>query len=186
MIAVIVDEYGYIKMPVTQDMLARAAVNERANYMRFRDLNTHLDHSKNRMTGFIGQEGVHVAFPMFKPSADVHSDFTYLNRSFDVKATAQNVDPVPEHTAGLIVDKKLKADWFIFVRVLTNREKLWIVGFIRREDYIDQATFVPEGEYSIGYTGKANFKVRGGDRWELPLSALVKPVSVLQAIQKVK
>jgi len=130
---------GYIKIPITQQILQRAKQRE------FKaDKRTYLE--ANRDIGFIGEEIYQTIFHDATLMKGYEYDFNWKDFRIEIKTKKRKVYPrdsyeatIPEYT----MDKEI-CDIFVFFSFV-NRTDAYLLGWITHEDFIRKSIFRPKG-----------------------------------------
>jgi hypothetical protein len=76
-----------------------------------------------------------------------HYDLIKNGYKIDVKTKFCTSIPQPEYYCSIpAFNIKQECDFYVFVRILENLQKGWILGGIRKEKFFEQATFYKAGE----------------------------------------
>ena len=77
-------------------------------------------------------------------------------RRIDVKTKRTSVAPLPTYDCSVTASQiKYDCDGYLFIRVSYSYDIGWLLGYMKKEDFIDKSTFHKKGE-SVGN----NFKFR--------------------------
>ena len=86
----------------------------------------------------------------------------------DVKTKRTKVKPKPFYECSIAnYNTHQLCDEYVFVRVLNDMSKGWILGWMDKDEYLNRATFMVKGEIDP----RNNYKVRA-DCYNLPISEL--------------
>lgn len=155
-----------IEVTITDEMLDIA--KEKAD--KLGQLKNSITRGEGNVAGFLGELAVlSVMGGELKGTRDY--DIVFDN---DVKAdvkTKRCTSPPQEHFDCSISDYNTtqKCDRYIFVRVLKDYKKAWILGWYPKEEYYTEATFIQQGQLDRSNNWRAKC-----DCWNMPISNLKK------------
>lgn len=102
---------------------------------------------------------------------DFDHDLTSKNKKIEVKTKRCTSKPRPEYYCSISKWSKHQiCDYYVFVRILEDYSKGWILGYISQKEFYNQATFNKKGE--IDKTSKLGWTFKE-DCYNLPISKLV-------------
>lgn len=143
-----------IEFIITQQMIDDA--KQRAKNMGI--LKNSISHGKGTVAGFIGE--VAVANYLGVPLCNTYDyDLIYNDLKIDVKTKHCSVTPLPHYDCSVAAyNTRQQCDVYIFVRVLMDYKKGWILGGISKEDYFKSSRFMKQGtvDSSNGFMVKAD------------------------------
>lgn len=148
-----VDNFGFIEVKVSPEMLLDAEIRNKEFYNRFGNRGTHLAHVTNqRTTGYLAEMAVKAVFTDLEFSEDYNIDFILNGASFDVKAQGCNVPPKLYHNVTLCEEQATReVDFYIFCKVKNDHSKVWIAGFIPKTKFLDKSELKPIGTVGITF-----------------------------------
>ena len=86
-------------------------------------------------------------------------DLVKDGKRIDVKTKRCNTKPLPNYDCSVALHgTKQDCDAYVFVRILTDLTKAWILGGISKHNFYKEATLYRKGDidYNNGYTFKAD------------------------------
>ena len=86
-------------------------------------------------------------------------DLVKDGKRIDVKTKRCNTKPLPNYDCSVALHgTKQDCDAYVFVRILTDMSKAWILGGISKHKFYKEATLYRKGDidYNNGYTFKAD------------------------------
>ena len=131
-------------------------------------LNNSISKGKGNILGFIGE---YSALSLLK---DGHMSNTYEydiktpTSTIDVKTKRTRVKPQPHYMCSIAAyNTKQRCSHYVFVRMLSDYSKCWVLGWIQKKKYFNDAKFLKRGEEDgdNGYIVKA-------DCYNLPIEKL--------------
>jgi len=137
-----------ILVDIDKPMNQRAKRASEENYARLGSKGTLLvgKERKIRHCGYVAEEIVAQTFTRLVRVDRPAYDFEYRGFTFEVKGIGCNQEPEPHWEAtSMDYQKNRKFSHFIFCRVNNNFLEGWILGFISREDFYEQARFAEKG-----------------------------------------
>lgn len=167
-------EKDFIEVKITPEMIEEAEERNKTKKAIYGTLKTRRTKStRARMTGFIGEVAAKKVFQKLSYSDENDVDLVSKDNkiTFDVKSNGGNTNPQLTHCA-TIYEKNYPCGVYIFAKVLNDFSKLWITGFIPKQELVEKVKLVPKGTVRIGY-------VCEDDRYELEYSHLYKPSLLL-------
>ena len=159
-----------IEVPITKEMLKKAKRKAKLlGVLRNSQLK-----GKGNIAGFLGEEIVLTA--LGGKSVNTYDyDILIGRHKIEVKTKRCSVEPRPDYAVDIHASSAhQKCDWYIFVRVLKNYTKGWIVGKIRKEDFFKKAKLLKAGTI----VGSNKMKLRR-DNYEMYIDDLI-PVKVVK------
>ena len=119
------------------------------------------------VAGFLGE---YIVADYLKAEITNTHDYDLIKNGvkIDVKTKRCTTPPSEHYECSISTYYKQRCDFYVFVRVMKDWSKGWILGIIRPKKYFDTATFYKKGttDYSNGMTFKA-------DSWNLEISKLL-------------
>lgn len=161
---------GFVEVNVTQEMRDDAEKRNKTFYKKLGNAGTHrTDKGRQRTTGYVAEMAVAHVFPKLKFSEDPTIDFTFNDITFDVKAQGCNGAPAPNFVGTLYEEQRDRnVDFYIFTRVKNDFTKVWIAGFISKDQFLSMAKLIPAGTSNNNFTYDQS-------RYEIEYSRLIKP-----------
>lgn len=133
------------EIEVTQDMIDRAL--EKGGDMGV--LHNSIMVGEGNTGGFLGEEVV-------RKYLGVHSNNTYqydlVTQDLKVEVKTKRTSSIPEKDYECSVaayNTKQQCDMYVFVRVTYDLKKAWIIGYLPRDEFYQQARFSPVGSKEI-------------------------------------
>lgn len=132
------------------------------------------------MTGFLGE----IAFENFyKKSKYVGDscythDYTLKDWTIEVKSKSCSSKPSPEYSVSVnsTADKQWLNDIFFFTRVNSSYSCVWLLGWMKRENFLRRAEYKKVGESDAdGFTHRSS-------GYHLPIKQLRRPDSLLDSL----
>lgn len=112
------------------------------------------------VAGFVGEIVVHeIIGGIHKPTYQY--DIIKDNIKYDVKTKRCTSPPLPEYECSIAsFNPNQDCDYYIFTRVLENYKYCWVLGYMAKKDYFDNARFCKRGQIdeksNLGWTFKAD------------------------------
>lgn len=154
-----------IKVEITNKMLKKA--QKKADDLG--QLKNSIMKGKGNLTGFLGEEIVK-SFLSARSSNTKNYDIVHNKKKYDVKTKLTTKEPLPEYDCSIASYNTVQeCDSYIFVRIQKDKEDNlicgWILGWMDKEDYFQNAEYWPKGKIdpSNGYRVKAscyNLKIK--------------------------
>jgi hypothetical protein len=99
----------------------------------------------------VGALGEIIVLDYYGERAEYVGDYNYdliiKGKKVDVKTKKQNVPPKSHHTYNIFAfNTKQKCDYYCFVVILSDIKTGWIVGWKKKDEFFNQATFRKKGE----------------------------------------
>lgn len=141
---------------IPKKILAKAALRSQ----QLGSLNNSITKGDGNLVGYIGQ--MLVAEYLNANETDTYEyDVEKNGIRFEVKTKRCTSKPRTDYDCSVSeANAKQKCDYYVFVRVLEDFSKAWILGKKKREDYFGQARFCKKGEKDnkshLGWTFKAD------------------------------
>jgi hypothetical protein len=123
-------------------------------------LNKSITHGEGNVAGFIGELCVHnLIGGTHNPT--VNYDIILNDKKYDVKTKRCTSVPLPNYECSIAAyNPNQECDYYIFTRVLSDYSNCWILGYISKKEYLDNARYCKKGEKdeksSFGWRFKAN------------------------------
>jgi len=142
-----------IEVEVSKNMIEEAKQRNESFKDKYGNIGTHrLDKSKQRITGYLAEAAIRNVYGI-EYSDDDSVDFKHNNKTIDSKAQGCNSTPKPYYAATLYEEqKKRDVDFYIFSRVKNDWKKVWICGFISKEDFFKKSKLIPAGTKNNNFT----------------------------------
>ncbi len=127
-----------------QERLEKCRINENRNLSRFGS-------EKNRIFfGYLAELMVMEYLEIDYCNDEYDYDIIYREKRLEVKNISCSFKPYPNYLAtvnsyDLNGVHKQKADYYVFTRILFDKTKGWIAGFIDCEDFFKKGTFRKKG-----------------------------------------
>ena len=166
---------------ITQEMLN--AVNVRINRFKFNDdigLSRFGSEKDRTFFGYLGEMMVMSYLDLSHDYDDYEFDLIYKGKKLEVKSISCKFKP-PLHflctvnSFDLSGVHKQSADFYVFTRILNDKTKGWILGYMGCEEYFQKGKFVPKGTEVV--KGVVNF---------VKANATVLEISKLYPVSKLK
>lgn len=124
---------------------------------------------EGNFVGFLGEECVSKNYAMnIKNSYDY--DLEYFGCKFDVKTKLVRTKPQDNYECSVYdFNTKQKCDYYVFVRILDDFKKGWVLGFIPKEMFYSRAIKHKKGDIDT-----SNNFIFPSDAWNLPHSSLLE------------
>jgi len=138
---------GYPVVKINDDMYYEA--KSRAEEIPS-DIRNSILEGEGRLTGTIGEVAVQqylggVKNPSSKPW---HFDILLDGSLIEVKTKRRTVEPRSHYDCSVCAaNHKQKCDYYVFTSVLDDMSKVWILGYLSREEFHKAAIFRKEGEH---------------------------------------
>ena len=107
----------------------------------FYNLKNSITHGKSQIYGAIGEI---LVMDFLKAEKKESYDYDLIFRGKTIEVKTKKVNSIPRENYNCSVSKhntKQKCDVFIFVRVLTDFKKAWILGAISQSDFFRKAKY---------------------------------------------
>ncbi len=144
-----------IQVDIDKPMILRAKKASEDNYKIHGSKGTLLvkKERKIRACGYVAEEIVAQVFPNLKKVSHPEYDFDFDDYKFEVKGIGCNQQPAP-HWEATVMDyqKNRKATHFIFNRIRNDFKVGWVLGFISKESFFEQARFAEKGTKNQNFT----------------------------------
>jgi hypothetical protein len=153
-----------IEVEITEEMLILA--KQRAKDLGV--LRNSITSGQGNTAGYVGEIAVQKTL-----GGDIKDTFNYDimfsdGVKADVKTKRCKSKPLPYYECSISnYNTSQKCEKYVFVRVLNDYSKAWILGSKDKKDYFEQSSFVKKGQLdpSNGWRAKC-------DCWNLPISSL--------------
>ena len=159
----IIKNMTMIQIKITPDIIARA----KKKAATVGNLQGSITGSLSNVVGAIGE----IVVRDFTGATEANSkDFDLLigNRRVDVKTKRCNTTPSPNYDCSVSAHgTKQDCDSYVFVRILTDHSKAWILGEIAKSEFYKKAT-----RYKTGDIDPANGFVFKADCYNLAIQEL--------------
>lgn len=152
-----------IELSISVEMIDRAKM--KADNLGI--LNNSIRKGKGNFVGFLGEEVV-ANYLGVKTSNTFDYDLLYHGKTIDVKTKECSTPPRPYYDCSISGSNTFqKCDQYIFVRILSDYSKAWILGKKDKQDFFKSAKFHKKGELDPDN----NFVFRW-DCYNMPISNL--------------
>ena len=133
-----------LEVEITKDMVD--AARKKAEELGV--LRNSITQGAGNIAGFLGEFIVEKATGA-KIANTRDYDVTRLDgKTADVKTKRCGSKPAPHFECSVAdFNTRQKCDFYVFVRVLNDFSKGWIVGELPKEEYFQKATFIQQGQY---------------------------------------
>ena len=183
--AVLCDNH-VLEVTVTEDQLARALsrVDEMERQLVEKYGRAHLNDSIRAgygvFTGLLGEEIVHDFYTQVWERSAGHDIYNWDLRDailgrIDVKTKLQNYDQPPRLFYNCTVcdaNTRQDCDWYSFVRIHTDCQRAWLLGFLPKQRFFDIAT--PGAKGDVDPTSQNGWTYKW-DCWNTPISKTFAP-----------
>ena len=143
------------EVEITDEMLLEA----RKSAKELGKLKNSIEKGAGNLAGFIGEILVRETFGYKSESTYDYDLVDQTGLKIDVKTKRTTVTPQPNYECSVAAfNTKQKCDKYVFVRVLNDLSKGWILGEMNKGDYFESATYMPKGKIdpANGFRVKAN------------------------------
>jgi hypothetical protein len=131
-------------------------------------LNNSISKGTGNVIGFLGEIGVNDMLKDSEISNTYDYDIKTPKFTIDVKTKRCGVKPLDYYMCSVSAyNTKQTCDVYVFVRMLHDLSKGWVLGWIEKEKYFDEATFYKKGEKE----GDNGFIIKA-DCYNLPIKKL--------------
>ena len=131
-----------IQIKITPDIIARA----KKKAASVGNLQGSITGSLSHVVGAIGE----IIVQDYTGGTEANSkDFDLIvgNRRVDVKTKRCNTTPSPNYDCSVVAHgSKQDCDSYVFVRILTDHSKAWILGEVSKDDFYKKATRYQRGD----------------------------------------
>ena len=157
---------GFVEVKITKEMLEEATKLATKNYVNTKNS---LLKGEGNIIGALGEVVFKTVYPQVIVCNTFDYDFILNQKTIDIKTKTCNSTPQPEFDNSIFAYQKQKCDEYVFIRILKDNSKAWILGSIPKVEYYKKATFIPKGhvDSSNGFVNKA-------DKYNLKISELNK------------
>ena len=108
------------------------------------------------LTGFIGEFISHQIIGGSLVN-EYDYDLIYKDIKIDIKTKLTTVKPLSKYDCSIAkFNTKQNCDVYVFTRVLKNYQKGWVLGWLPKQEYFDEAIFLKKGDIDKSN----NFKVK--------------------------
>ena len=131
------------------------------------------------LVGYIGEQIIMEYLKIHTDSDEFDYDLLYRGKKLEVKTISCKFKPLPHYwctvnSHDLKGVHKQTADYYLFLRILNDKSKGWILGGMACTDFFKKGKFVPKG------TDFGKFKFYKANATILPINELVKIEEVLR------
>lgn len=95
---------------------------------------------QSRIAGLLGEIVFKRIYPNALESSDMTYDFDYENYKIDVKCKYRKYPPIPDYEASFFLyqtNELFNADLYYFMSTVPNYEYVWLCGYIKKDDIIN-------------------------------------------------
>lgn len=132
-------------------------------------LKNSITNGEGNIAGYIGQMLVNLYLKGSEPDV-FNYDVIKDNVRYEVKTKRCTGEPKEHYNCSIAnYNTKQKCDYYVFVRVLEDYSKAWILGKKKKDDFFKEATFNKKGEPDPSSGNKWNYKA---DCYNLEISKL--------------
>jgi hypothetical protein len=154
-----------IELEVTNKILMEA----RSRAKKLGHLHNSITKGAGNLAGYVGQLLVAKHLEAEEPD-DYNFDVKKDNVTYEVKTKRCTSRPKPEYDCSVSdFNTKQDCDYYIFVRVLEDFSKAWILGKKKKAEYFEQARFCEKGK--VDKKSHLGWKFKG-DCYNLSISEL--------------
>lgn len=141
------------EVDITKEMLNEAKKRNEEFQKKYGHVGTHrVDKSKQRITGYLAEVAIKYLCNLDYSDED-SVDFKYNGITLDSKAQGCNSKPKDYYVATLYEEQKNRdVDYYIFSRVKNDWSKVWICGFLSKNDFLKQSRLVKAGTKNNNFT----------------------------------
>lgn len=134
----------YVEVTVTPKMLREALRKAR----ELGELRNSITNGQGNVIGFLGEMIAHKVIGGRIENTKHYDIVTDDGVKWDVKSKKTSVPPM-DHFECSVSDfnTKQECDRYLFVRVMKDYTKGWVIGELPKEEYYEKSTFVREGQY---------------------------------------
>lgn len=139
------------EISITESM--RNAAIQKTKHLQFderRGLSKFGSEKKRTIVGYIGEQMVMNFLNIQKDDDDFNYDLNFFGKRLEVKTISCKFKPYPHYLCtvnshNLQGIHKQTADYYVFLRILNDQSKGWILGFIPCEEFFQKGKFVEKG-----------------------------------------
>lgn len=147
---------GYVmiqEVAITGEMLDEAKKRNASFEKKYGNIGTHrINKSKQRMTGYLAEVAIKRLCGVEYSDED-SVDFKYNGVTLDSKAQGCNSKPKEYYVATLYEEQKARdVDLYIFSRVKNDWSKVWVCGFLSKEEFFKKSKLIPAGTENNNFT----------------------------------
>ena len=143
------------EITITEQM--RSIANQKVNQLQIaqgRGLSKFGSEKKRIIVGYIGERMVMDFLKIEEEDDQFNYDLTYQGKRLEVKTISCKFKPYPHylctvnsHDLGGV--HKQSADYYVFLRILNDQSKGWILGYMPCEDFFQKGKFVEKGSQVV-------------------------------------
>jgi hypothetical protein len=132
-----------IEVLITPSMVEKA----KKKAIELGELKNSITKGAGNLAGFIGEEvAAQVTGGTIKNTKNY--DLVVEEETYDVKTKRCTSEPQPHYECSIAAyNPTQKCDKYIFVRVMKNLTKAWVLGELPKEEYFEKARFLQKGDY---------------------------------------
>jgi hypothetical protein len=140
-----------VEIIISKEMISKAT--QRVDKFQFdesKGMSRFGSEKERTLFGYLGEEMVIQYLKIDVAEEDYEFDLLYRSKKMEVKSVSCKFKP-PSHylctvnSYDLSGVHKQEADYYIFCRILNDKSKGWILGFIECDQFFKKGTFVPKG-----------------------------------------
>jgi hypothetical protein len=160
-------ENNFIEVIITDKMKKEAEERNQRFFFKYGNAGTNrLDKKNQRITGYLAEIAIKNTFGNLNYSETDDVDFVSVSEetTFDSKAQGCNTKPRAEYVGTLYeTQAKRKCDVLIFSRVKNSHDKVWITGFMPKDEFLKKSKLVPQGTRNNNFTyDEARYEIAYG------------------------
>jgi hypothetical protein len=152
------------EVEITEEMLAEA----KRRGEKLGELKNSITRGEGNVCGILGELMVQKLIGGVVADTKDYDIITEDGVKWDVKTKRTHVEP-EEHFECSVADFNTtqKCDRYIFVRVMNDYSKGWVIGELPKNEYYEKATFIEQGQYDPRNRWRAKC-----DCWNVPFTDL--------------
>lgn len=132
-----------IEVEITDEMVNEA----RKSAKELGSLKNSIEKGAGNLAGFIGEIIVRETLGFEKDSTYDYDLRDRNGKTIDVKTKRTTVTPQPDYDCSVAAfNTKQECDKYVFVRVLSDLSKGWILGELTKKEYFDSARYMTKGK----------------------------------------
>ena len=135
------------------------------------EINRSIRHGEGNVYGFLGELLVAERFNCRAASTPHYDMVSSLGNTIDVKTKVTTVRPQSHFECSVVAYQDQKCDLFVFVRVLDNLSRAWVLGYISPAEYYRKAVYRRKGDLDPNSLKSRSFYFTA-DCWNLPIGEL--------------
>jgi hypothetical protein len=141
----------YVEVVSTNEILAAADSKlAKFNFDASRGLSKFGSERNRTLIGYLGERMVMDVLALREERDDFDFDLSFREKRLEVKSISCKFRP-PSHflctvnSHDLSGVHKQEADYYVFVRILNDKSRGWILGYLPCHEFFKKGTFVPKG-----------------------------------------